>query len=237
MFLILALVLFLVSLATGLLLCGFELPAVLQVVSSISVASGAILAFNTYRVNSLDKASEEYLKEYKNLLERSYELFTQNGDCPIENDRLLWLTTARMLVRAKNIKAKIVRKAYQSIADEYNEYYRFKYYALLLDNERHFVLSYFCPDSLYESSSIDIKSIAVIFDFASWKAESDPLDSVDDIKLFSSSSGIVPVGFSGLYKYLRMNKGYWNKIEEKAKKASKDGQLPMHIKVANDDSG
>ena len=216
---------------------GFDLTEILNAISSISVALGAMLAFYTYKSNSQDKESDEFLKEYKNLLERSYDIFTEAGDYPVSNDRLLWLTVARILIRADHLKSKIRSKTYLFIANEYEEYFSFKYHALLDDNEEYFKKSYFCPDGeIYSPSSIAPNSIAIIFHFSNWKADSDPIDRIDSINLIAEPPGVIPLKFSGIYEYLQSMSGYWNKIEKKARKSEKDGELPLHIRIAKDNS-
>ena len=193
----------------------------IQALGSIAIASSAIVAILLYRAtikrHSTEdnlKSSEAFLKEAKQLLEKTYSVFTDketNTNTP-RNDRLLWLTTARMIARYERIKTKITAEAHLEIIEEHEEYWRFHFYKILDQNSSNFDLNYLQPDGdKYSGNSIARKSIAVIFYFAKWNGP-DPLDDFDDQKLFASK--ILPIDQHEILRYLEQYKSYWAEVLE-----------------------
>jgi len=139
------------------------------------------------------EASRAFLDESLLLLERAYETFTRCGTSPPRSDRILWLSTARMIVRFQNMRLRLTEPEHRNIADEHEEYWRLRFYTVLHENTEHFTPDYFfgiqsIPRFVRDTESgvIDSTSIAVIFDFATWKeGMSDPLDSVNAQELFA----------------------------------------------------
>ena len=97
------------TLSAGILgLCWFGVVSVIpaiQALGSIAIAFSAITAYRLYLLNSkrneLKDAREQsssFLNESIALLNRAYETFTRNGTHPPSNDRLQWLSTARMTI-------------------------------------------------------------------------------------------------------------------------------------------
>src|SRR5262245_40623852 len=56
-----------------------------------------------HRQEDSQKASKAYLDETVRGMERAYETFIRLGANPPKNDRLLWLSTARMLIRSQRL--------------------------------------------------------------------------------------------------------------------------------------
>jgi len=197
-----------------------NLPTI-QAASSLAVACSALVAFVVYRStvkrnNSEDtrKASEKYLSESVNLLERAYAIFTDSGVnvTPPRNDRLTWLSTARMIVRFKKMRSKIEVSEHLAIADEHVEYWRLQFYSLLRENRANLTLAYFQPSGdRYAGDMISRKSIAIIFHFAKWQeADVDPLDGVDDKELLAD--GAVPIDFTEVEMFLEQYEEYWSDV-------------------------
>ena len=160
----------------------------IQAIGSLAIASSAVVAFFLYRATikrheneDLYKSSDAFLKESKELLEKTYLLFTDNGEntSPPRNDRLLWLTTARMIIRYQNIKEKITFKGHIDIIEEHEEYWRFHFFKLLDENTESFSIGYFQPSGdKYNGFNVARNSIAIVFDFANWNGP-DPLEGVE----------------------------------------------------------
>jgi hypothetical protein len=197
------------------------LPAV-QAIGSVATALGATIAFNVYRstvkrhrADDSRKASDTYKDEALSVLEKAYETFTQQSDTPPVNDRLLWLSTARMIVRFQKLREKVTELDHTAVVDENEEHIRLKFYILLGRNVENFSREYFCPNGdQYGAINIARKSIAVIFGFARWReGMQDPLDSIDDIDLFARRA--LPIDQRGAREYLEDFDDYWAKIEER----------------------
>ena len=127
------------------------LPAI-QSIGSIATAFAAVIAFGVYvstvrrhQEEDSRKTSETYLREALSVLEKAYETFIQQGDNPPANDRLLWLSTARMIVRFQKLRKKVTEKDHVAVADENEEYTRLKFYTLLKGNSNNFSREYFLP--------------------------------------------------------------------------------------------
>lgn len=197
-----------------------------QATGSIAVGISAIVAVTLYistirRHKSEDKrkASQEYLQEAIKILERMYDIFTDNGkntDPPL-NNHLLWLTTARMVLRYYKMRDKINQDDHTEIVNEHEEYWRFQLYNLLRRNQSKFCLSYFQPSG--DKNNADIiqrDSVGVIFDFARWYDDTeDPLKDADIITMFAK--GAVPIDQYGVKLFIKQSEKYYAKIQEKRK--------------------
>lgn len=197
------------------------LPTI-QTIGSIATAFAAIVAFIVYQAtvrrhqkDDRRKASETYLREALSVLEKAYDTFTQRGDDPPENDRLLWLSTARMIVRFQKLRERVVEPDHAAVIDENEEYTRMKFSSLLNQNSKKFSREYFCPGGeQYDGINIHRKSMAVIFAFSRWRENiPDPLEAVDDVELFAR--GALPIDQFGAEAYLEDFPEYWEKVQER----------------------
>jgi hypothetical protein len=191
----------------------------IQAIGSLAILASATVALSLYRITTKRhceednfKSSEAFLSEAKTLLEKTYGLFCKEHDGSLpDNSRVLWLTVARMIVRYQNIKSLITASSHLEIIEENEEFWRYKFYSLLNSNSEGLSKNYFMsPEDKHGGNKIDRKSIAVIFDFAAWKG-SDPLDTIDDIQLFSDRIRLHD--HFGLHSYLQEG-GYWDKVLE-----------------------
>jgi len=204
------------------------LPAI-QTLGSIAIAFSAIVAFSVYLTNvrrhqaeDARRASETYLNQSLDLLDKVHSTFIQKGTDPPANDRLLWLSTARMIARFQKLRHRITESDHFAVVDENEEHTRLKLYTLLDDNQEHFTRGYFSPSgSQYAGDNIHRRSMAVIFAFARWKEGApDPLAEVDDVELFAR--GALPIDQSGAESYLEDFEEYWAKVQ--ARKAEIDAE-------------
>lgn len=201
---------------------GGTILAGIQAMGSVAIACSAFVAYRLFRANisrhqQEDKRAESkvFLDESILLLNRAFETFTRLGDNPPKNDRLLWLSTARLIVRFQGMRLLISEKDHLVIADENEEYIRLKFYTLLGECKDEFTSSYFLPEGKpYDGNVVARKSVAVVFDFSRWRENmADPLDNVDDKELFAR--GAVPIDFLGVENYLGQYQEYWEEIQER----------------------
>ena len=197
----------------------------IQAMGPVAIACSALVAYRLFRANVSrheleDKRAESkiFLDESVVLLNRAYETFTRLGENPPKNDRLLWLSTARMIVRFQGMRLLISEKDHLVIADENEEYIRLRFYTLLSECKDKFTSNYFLPEGKpYDGNVVARKSVAVIFDFSRWQENmTDPLDKVDDKELFAR--GAVPSNFLGIENYLGQYQDYWEEIQERKAK-------------------
>jgi len=194
-----------------------NIPSI-QALGSLAIASSAIVAYVLYRTTikrhvSEDqfKASEAFLKEAKQLLDKTYSLFTDKEENvnPPRGDRLLWLTTARMITRYRNIKEKVTAPAHIEIIEEHEEYWRFHFYKVLDQNSMNFDAAYI--GVINSGTNVSRKSIAIIFDFAKWNGP-DPIEKINDKVLFANK--VLPIDQHGILYYLEEQEHYWAEVLE-----------------------
>lgn len=175
----------------------------IQAIGSLAILVSAIVALCAYRSNLSYQASKAFLEESIKILERALGIFTGNGkDSLPKNDRVVWLTTARMLLRFKNMRSKITAPEHQEIYEEHEEFTRFQINRIFEDNKEKFTEEYFNPyQKEYLSYSIEPKSIGVIYDFARWDKKEDPINQVNEQRIFDKQN--FPTRYSGVRGYLR----------------------------------
>jgi hypothetical protein len=158
------------------------------------------------------EASKAFLDESILLLERAYETFTRCGTDPPRNDRMLWLSTARMIIRFRKMRDRLTEPAHQDVSDEHEEYWRFRFYSLLLENSKNFTTTYFLAGG-QDMSVIDRTSISVVFNFAEWrKGVSDPLDTVKVRELISTEWLFLLQEFQGVRDFLEQDQEHWAEV-------------------------
>jgi hypothetical protein len=130
--------------------------------------------------------SAVYCRHAVQCLDRAYNVLSDNGKetKPVQ-DRLVWLTSARLLLSADKLYSQIVDEAksekelYRSEA----EYYQIKFYNLLdFTGMKSFSMfkNYFSEASDIPGDEIEERSIKVIYDFIDWSENHiDPIDSVN----------------------------------------------------------
>ena len=193
----------------------------IQALGSIAVACSAVVAYRLYVASTNRHAQEDarnhsgaFLEESKKVLERAYEVFSRSGLHAPANDRLIWLSIARMLLRYQSLKVHITEPDHQQIMEENEEYQRLRFYVLLDRSRDKFDREYFlgAEDHPQDGEEIEEKSIAVIFNFTKWPDDRpDPIDYVDDIELFAQGS--VPISYHGVEAHLSRRQKYWEAIQ------------------------
>ncbi|WP_136255209.1 hypothetical protein [Onishia niordana] len=198
-----------------------EAIRVIQALGSLAVACSAVVAYRLYVANTKRHEQEDarahsgaFLEESKQILERAYEVFSGSGKLVPANDRLIWLSIARMLLRYQALKVHITELDHRQIMGENEEYQRLRFYVLLDRCKDELDRDYFQgrEDHPHGGEEIDKRSIAIIFNFTKWPDDRpDPIDDVDDIELFAQGS--VPIAFHGVEAHLSRRQEYWEAIQ------------------------
>ncbi|MGC1050835.1 hypothetical protein WKH14_00655 [Pantoea agglomerans] len=130
--------------------------------------------------------SEDYYKEAKEQLSKAYENLHHFKDGVLDNDRLRWLTTARMLSISIMLSKRIMMSSHKIMYREEKQFWRMKFVDLVTDFPSEFYAE--SPKHLIMHSSdvrapIAESSLVEIYDFMKW-----PDDYVDPLhdKRFSS---------------------------------------------------
>ncbi|MBB1454490.1 hypothetical protein [Pseudoalteromonas sp. SG43-5] len=93
-------------------------------------------------------------------------------------DRLMWLTSARHILRYYNLRDSLKTSMYKTICAEHEEYSRHKFYRMF-SNSNFLFGSYFKKsDGSGYSENIEVRSAMVLSIFSQWNASTvDPIDS------------------------------------------------------------
>jgi len=206
----------------GILVFGeSETFRVLQVIGSLAIACSAVVAYRLYVANTNRHKQEDarnhsgaFLEEAKQILDRAYEIFSGSGRLAPANDRLIWLSIARMLLRYQALKVHITEPDHKQIMEENEEFQRLRFYVLLDRCRDELDREYFLgpEDHPRAGEEIDDCSIAVIFNFTRWPDDRpDPIDDVDDVELFAQ--GAVPITYHGIEAHLSRRQEHWEAIQ------------------------
>jgi hypothetical protein len=217
-----------------------EIPIlqIAQTIGSFVIAISSLLALSLYRqaskklkVQYADKASIEHLKQALKFIESAYSIFTANkvGSLP-PNQKLLWQTTARLIVRYEKIKKYITVSKHRIILQEHDEFWRIQFNELLDFHQKSLTIDYFKGEEDHLLAEINRQSIAIIFDFSSWQDSNyDVLKKVDDLELLTN--GAVSEDFIETINYFALDHDLLTKLEAKKIKSSKGGMLFFYLTV------
>jgi len=138
--------------------------------------------------NEYEKAlidSQAYCDNAIICLKRSFNFLSGDGTSSYQiKDRLVWLTSARLILQAEKLGSLISPNAISSIAlyESEKDYWRHKFYNLIdYTGMKSFSMSndYFAKASSIPGDEIDERSIKVIYQFAlAFDSENDPIDKV-----------------------------------------------------------
>ena len=164
------------------------------IISIISLVISGILLSISWRKNVKDRQysnDKELLEQLKQSLDLAYHSLAPDGDRPPINNRLRWLTSARHIVRYRQISNSLNTPLYRTICEEQEEYWRNRFYILLGKIDSSGYYEAINPDEMVPEN-IEPRSAAIVHSFSVWKeGRSDPLEdmSFEDIvrnyKLFS----------------------------------------------------
>ncbi|MEK6777851.1 MAG: hypothetical protein AABY87_13370, partial [bacterium] len=98
----------------------------------IMAGAGALVALITLVWNIRRQYSEDFLKESQVFLEKSFDTLNVLDDkgWP-KNDRMRWLTSARLLRVVEQMGGKINLKSHKLLYEDIKDYWRSKFYDLI----------------------------------------------------------------------------------------------------------
>lgn len=129
------------------------------------------------------RESEAYLKKCEDLLEKAYEIFTDKMDHQNrpQNDRRVWLNTARTLTAGQLLSKKITDAGHKEIYVELEQYWRGRFYDLLKPSDDKLFPECYFSESYTEfanGTKPSGRSIIAIYRFIDWPNYAlDPLDT------------------------------------------------------------
>lgn len=140
-------------------------------------------------------------------LERAFREFMGNDEQATEpvSDRLVWLTTARLILSAKRAAAEITVPSISRMYQGDEEFWRRQFYDVLqhLDQPTPFTdANYFRRgDQGVRGNVIEERSIRVVADFIEWPAEQeDPIDAIP--RYTDAELGSLPHSKRGIREYI-----------------------------------
>lgn len=124
--------------------------------------------------------SEDYYKEAKEQLSKAYENLNHFTGKMLDNDRLRWLTTARMLSVSNMLSNKIMMSSHKVMYKEEKQFWRMKFNDLVIDFPSEFYAEkpmHWIMHESHERAPIAEASLVEIYDFMKWSDDyTDPLD-------------------------------------------------------------
>jgi len=172
----------------SIILCENSIDSALKLLSPLLVLLGGTVALATLLTNISRNNSKDYLDKAVTLIERAYNVLAESSENGIpKNDRVIWLTCARMIKSSQNLSKKITEKSHKDIYFEQTRYWRSRFYELLKIKEGSFPPEYYAESTKsvfinrpgVERESLDVTSLAVIYRFTQWpEEEKDPIDDV-----------------------------------------------------------
>ena len=152
------------------------------------VILGFLAAALTLTYNIRRHISEDYYKEAKSQLEKAFLTLSDNAN-KISNDRLKWLTCARLLLSTDRLGNKIIMSSHKYIYKEDRQYWRVKFSESIQDFPESFYTGRkdgFFDDTPQGVDKIDLDSVLVVHKFMQWDIKyTDPLgrQSLDKVQL------------------------------------------------------
>lgn len=142
---------------------------------------GVLLSF-TYNLRR--HVSEDYFKEAKEQLGKSFDIINCDNHAELTKDRLKWLTVARMLKTSERLSKKIMMTSHKELYIEEKQYYRIKFKELINGFPDGFFndsLEYFRDPLNSDKSALSDDSIFTVMSFVNWdEGYKDPLGDVFD---------------------------------------------------------
>lgn len=111
-------------------------------------------------------------------LERAYNsLMNGKSDYSMpEPNRLNWLTSARQIMKFKQLESMLETDLYKLICSEHEEHWKHEFYLSFKDDP-------FLLPTYFKTNNIHLKSALIIMNFKQWSPDvTDPLDSIDGTK-------------------------------------------------------
>ena len=181
---------------------------VIEIVTAVGtlVALGALVV--TVRKNGSDEEDRKQqviLDQCKRTLEWAYNALMPDHSAQLpEANRLNWLTAARHILAYQEIRKGVNREPYSRIVEDFEEFWRHRFYLALSDMRLSRYSYWSAPDP--QLVNIDFTSALVVVDFSGWpEGKADPAELTDDEReALSSRNGFKGNAGRGLKQYLGM---------------------------------
>jgi hypothetical protein len=165
-------------------LCAVPASASITDIGPLLIAAGVLTALATFLFNIRRARSDDLLKAATELLEKAYEELAPNeGSDDPSNDRLSWLSAARLISTAERLSERITEGSHQLIYREKREYWRTRLHVLIFPTIEGLPASFYAesPEHMIgyterARSPLSEKSLAFLYRFVRWPENvSDPI--------------------------------------------------------------
>lgn len=187
----------------------YDAETIIKTLTLISVSVGVYIAIWKLVLDQKWRQSEVYLEQAKELFEKSFQLLRKNPQTNYpENDRYLWLSSARLLLAALSLGKQITDPSHKDTFREYVDYWRVQFNDLLNprgskkpDKYYYYEEGALCGWTRDQRAPLSEKSLTVIYRFMEWP--DGVHDRIADEPNFSDQelSRLELLGITGLYEY------------------------------------
>lgn len=217
----------------------------IQILILFFIAGTMVAAIWGHIINSEFSRSAAYLENSIELINRAFDVLkTKEG--VLTNNRVSWVTAARLITRAKHISSKISVQAHQEIFDAEHDYQRHKFGGFLKYNNKPLPESFFCGaefaglsigEAIHHSSQgngsekwIPTAIISVVYSFFQYPQDyEDPLNSSTGFSKHEIQRLWV-FGEKGVCDYVTFRK-YFRRIGNNTMQFSKGGKVRGNMTV------
>ena len=165
-------------------------------ISAIAISIISLLI--TLIKNVIDRRyfkDKELLEQLKNSMELAFNSISiERGDNPFPtNNPLSWLTSARHIVRYRQLRKFLKTNLYKTLCDEQEEYWRNQFYKLLGHIQNSGFFQCIDPEKMIDEH-IEPRSAAIIYSFSIWKeGMPDPIENMSFEELVSKHNLFSPI--------------------------------------------
>ncbi len=207
----------------------------IQVFILVTLTATVIVALYTQRENNRHLASKEYLERSVELAEKAFIILCKEDGKPTDN-RVAWVSAARLLQRSLSLSALISLDAHQSIYEAERDFQRHKFIKLLsLDQSGH-IFTFYTGKNIHDylnymkseipsgcgHEMIPTKILSTVCRFASFPdGYEDPLEITENLTQEELEKFFIS-GNKGLGKYFLFRK-YFTVIDDQLKTNLSDG--------------
>lgn len=207
----------------------------IQTVIMLFIAGTMAVGFASHNYDKRHSQSSLNLSSALSLLERAAQVIVIDGK--LTNDRVAWVTCARLISRVEGIKQQLATNTHKLIFEAEHDFQRHKFRSLLRPNGNDLNGAFFCGGELYQSigeavtssnhppdgrSWIPARIIKVVYDFISFPEKyEDPLDS-SEAYMNNDRHKLDIAGYEGVCDYLAFRHNFYalrDKIKQKGVKS------------------
>jgi hypothetical protein len=184
---------------------------------ALLVSIWSLLLAHTINVKDREFACDKDLfEQLKNTLKMAFKAIVSTNDnkTPI-NDRLQWLISARHIERYRELKLKLKTELYQEICQEHEHFWSDQFHKVINRIPGPDFFHYINEEKMIEES-IDLRSVAVVYSFATWSFErKDPITDISLKKIIIDYKLYTPINRNFWLYFERMKPDQAKEILEK----------------------